>query len=58
MLSLGSIGMEPITSEMCYKGTILQRNYLRNEFNFWNVHGILDTSGLLQSNFARDPKYS
>ena len=23
--------------------------YLRNEFNFWNVHGIMNTSGLLQS---------
>ena len=22
---------------------------LRNEFNFWNVHGIMNTSGLLQS---------
>ena len=38
--------------------------YLRNEFNFWNVHGIMNTLGLLQSNkglhvnFARDPKYS
>ena len=33
--------------------------YLRNEFNFWNVHGIMNTSGLVQSvNFARDPKYS
>ena len=30
--------------------------YLRNEFNFWNVHGIMNTSGLLQGlhvNFAR-----
>ena len=39
--------------------------YVRNEFNFWNVHGIMYTSGLLQSeapslhvNFARDSKYS
>ena len=38
--------------------------FLRNEFNFWNVHGIMNTSGLVQSNFglhvnfARDPKYS
>ena len=23
--------------------------YLRNEFNFWNVHGIMNASGLLQS---------
>ena len=23
--------------------------YLRNEFNFCNVHGIMNTSGLLQS---------
>ena len=22
---------------------------LRNEFNFWNVHGIMNTSGLLQN---------
>ena len=26
---------------------------LRNVFNFWNVHGIMNTSGLLQSNFAK-----
>ena len=37
--------------------------YLRNGFNFWNVHGIMNTSGLLQSyrdvlhvNLARDLK--
>ena len=30
---------------------------LRNEFDFWNVHGIMNTLGLLQ-NFAKDPKYS
>ena len=23
--------------------------YLRNEFDFWNVHGSMNTSGLLQS---------
>ena len=23
--------------------------HLRNEFNFWNVHGIMNTSDLLQS---------
>ena len=23
--------------------------HLRNEFNFWNVHGIMNTSGLFQS---------
>ena len=23
--------------------------YFRNEFNFWNVHGIMNTSGLLQN---------
>ena len=23
--------------------------YLRNKFKFWNVHGIMNTSGLLQS---------
>ena len=38
----------------------LQRKYLRNKFDFWNVHRIMNTLGLLQShfNFARDPKYS
>ena len=25
------------------------RIYLRNEFNFWYVHGIMNTWGLLQS---------
>ena len=24
-------------------------SHLRNEFNFWNVHGIINTSGLVQS---------
>ena len=24
---------------------ILLISYLRNEFNFWNVHGIINTSG-------------
>ena len=28
---------------------------LRNELNFWNVHGIMNTSGLLQSNLK--PEY-
>ena len=33
--------------------------HLRNEFNFWYVHGIMNTPGLLQSSHeARDPKYS
>ena len=39
----------------------VSRQYLRKEFNFWNVHGIMNTSGLLiglHVNFARDPKYS
>ena len=31
--------------------------YLRNEFDFRSVHGIMNTSGL-HINFARDPKYS
>ena len=26
--------------------------YLRNEFNFWNVHGTMNTSGLLQSKLS------
>ena len=34
-------------------------SHLRNELDFWNVHGIMNTLGLakgLHSNFARDPK--
>ena len=31
-------------------------NYLRNEFNFWNVHGIMNTSGLLQSNTLQETR--
>ena len=26
-----------------------EKFYLRNEFNFWNVHGIMNTSDLLQT---------
>ena len=26
--------------------------YLRNEFDFWNVYGIMNTSGLLQSKWS------
>ena len=28
--------------------------YLRYEFNFWNVHGIMDSLGLLQINDFRN----
>ena len=33
-------------------------NYLRNEFNFLNVHGIMNTSGLLQSNTLQETRSS
>ena len=39
-----------LRSKMCY--SFGKRIYLRNEFNFWNVHGIINTSGLLQSGFT------
>ena len=26
--------------------------HLRNEFDFWNIHGITNTSGLLQSKWS------
>ena len=26
--------------------------YLRNEFDFWNVHGIMNISGLLQNKWS------
>ena len=29
--------------------SILTSLHLRNEFNFWKVHGIMNTSGLVQS---------
>ena len=28
---------------------MLKTAYLRNELNFWDVHGIMNTSGLLQN---------
>ena len=31
----------------CHEET--HESHLRNEFNFWKVHGIMNTSGLLQS---------
>ena len=34
------------------------RIYLRIELDFWNVHGIMNTLGLLQNDFAKDTKYS
>ena len=48
----GSIGMNCVINESSYKGTILQRNYFRNELNFLNEHGIMrimNTLGILQS---------
>ena len=33
----------------CIFLNIFYNIYLRNEFNFWNVHGIMNTSGLVQS---------
>ena len=45
-----------------YRYHIEVTSHLRNEFNFWKIHGMMNTSGLVQSglhvNFARDPKYS
>ena len=47
----------------CTLHLILSWKHLRKGFNFWNVHGIMNTSGLLQSTwgftyFAWDPKWS
>ena len=30
-------------------GVLQFSGHLRNEFDFWKVHGIMNTSGLLQS---------
>ena len=58
MLYLESIGMDHDICELDFKGRILQRilqrNYLRNEFYFWKVHGIMNTLGLLQSKWSRE----
>ena len=33
-LCLGSIGMDHVISELCYKGTILQRNVMKMTLSF------------------------
>ena len=37
------------TPPICMKVFRMFAEFLRNELNFWNVHGIMKTSGLLQS---------
>ena len=32
-----------------FKSHFIFQMHLRNEFDFWKVHGIMNTSGLLQS---------
>ena len=41
----------PVITKIWVGGTVDKRGrvYLRNEFDFWNVHGILKNLGLLQS---------
>ena len=36
-------------NDLYYKRNILERNYLKFKFNFWNVHGIMIILGLLHS---------
>ena len=47
----GSFSCTPLNMTfLCISSSIrCKSTYLRNEFNFWNVHGIIKTSGLLQS---------
>ena len=52
--ALGYMGLDLVISELCFKVTILHRNCLRKKFNYWSVHGIMNTSGLLQR--KRSPK--
>ena len=40
MLYLGSIRMDPVISEPCYKGAILQRNY-RNMTRKWSFFPVI-----------------
>ena len=48
-------GLSQKVVDFCYNLKMRIRNsmrfvfYFRNEFDFWNVHGIMNTSGLLQS---------
>ena len=32
-----------------FTNTVSNSQLIKNEFDFWNVHGIMNTSGLLQS---------
>ena len=36
-LCFGFIGMDHVISELCYKGTILQRNYRKEKTISWSV---------------------
>ena len=42
-----------ITTLRLCKYDIFTTSHLRNEINFWNDHGIMNTSGLLQVSEAR-----
>ena len=39
--------IENIFYVLCAFKKVSERKYLRNEFDFWNVHRIMNTSGLL-----------
>ena len=54
--ALKSKPFEDSVAHTSYRGKVHLRNlfrfscdHLRNEFDFWKVHGIMNTSGLLQS---------
>ena len=55
---LSRVGCSLVILELKHIVVNGRRCYSRNEFNIWNVLGIMNTVGLLQRNFARDPKYS
>ena len=40
---------DPKKVQRILKWHLLSTNHLRNAFDFWKVHGIMNTSGLLQS---------
>ena len=40
-----------VCSKYCLSGPIIFY-HLRNEFDFWNIYGIMNTSGLLHSNWS------
>ena len=46
---LTALRQEKAVVSKCHLSDVSMRIHLRNESSFWNVHGIMNTLGLLQS---------